>query len=183
MSGVIIEPVTSIEAAQRNFNRLNEAIVALQGGSIAIENIEGYENLVTKLNLSDALEKIQYKVGDIHISESATNPSEKFGYGEWSLISSGRALVGVDQNDEDFKTPTKIGGAKTHKLTLDESPSHDHLLNATGVHRAEGGGYTGLFAVYDREYSGDRKTKAVGGGKEHNNLQPYYCVYIWKRTK
>lgn len=187
MSGVIIEPFTSVEAAERNFTRLNEAIVALQGGSIAIENIEGYENLATKLEVEKAIEaaieKIQYKVGDVHISESETNPAEKFGYGTWALISQGRALVGVDDKDNDFKTPAKTGGEKTHKLTIDEMPKHAHPLGTTGVHRADGGSQTGLFAVYDLDYSGERQTKTAGGDKEHNNLQPYYCVYIWKRTK
>ena len=55
MSGIIIEPATSLEAIDRNFSRLNEAIVALQGGSIAIENIEGYENLATKLYVEDEI--------------------------------------------------------------------------------------------------------------------------------
>lgn len=183
MSGIIIEPFTSVEAAERNFARLNEAIVALQGGSIAIENIEGYENLATKLHVEEAIEKIQYKVGDVHISESDTNPAEKFGYGTWEFISKGRTLVGIDPEDEDFKTVAKTGGEKTHKLTIDEMPNHDHPLGTTGVHRAEGGGDTGLFAVYDRETSGEKRTKTVGGDKPHNNLQPYYCVYIWKRTK
>lgn len=58
MSGVIMEPFTSIEAAERNFQRLNEAIVALQGGSIAIENIEGYENLATKQDLEEVKDRI-----------------------------------------------------------------------------------------------------------------------------
>lgn len=58
MSGVIIEPFTSIEAAERNFQRLNEAVVALQGGSIAIENVEGYENLATRQDLKEVTDRL-----------------------------------------------------------------------------------------------------------------------------
>ena len=191
MSGVIIEPFTSIEAAERNFQRLNEAIVALQGGSIAIENIEGYENLTTKNDLEEAIDTVRYAVGDVHITEDTSNPAQKFGYGEWKLISRGRVLVGVDSSlddkpdyvpDQDFQTVGQEGGEKEVKLTVEQLPSHDHFLGATGVHRADGGDQTGLFAVYDREGSGDRKTRKTGSDKPHNNLQPYYCVYMWRRT-
>ena len=140
MSGIIIEPVTSIDSMNRNFSRLNEAIVALQGGSIAIENIEGYENLATKLYVEEEIETVRYAVGDVHISESEESPADKFGYGEWQFISKGRALVGVDtmpeegdpdydpeyEVDQDFQTPGQEGGEKEHTLTVEELPPHKH---------------------------------------------------------
>ena len=41
-------------------------------------------------------------------------------------IAQGRCLVGVNTSDNDFKTPEKTGGEKTHKLTIAEMPSHSH---------------------------------------------------------
>lgn len=188
MSGVIIEPFTSIESAERNFSRLNEAIVALQGGSIAIENIEGYENLATKEDLEDAVEELQYKVGDVHISESEENPADKFGYGEWEIISRGRVLAGIDvppedepeyEPDQDFQTPGQEGGEKEHTLTIDEMPEHEHGYQTLGTGPRHLDGENGDLARNGRT---DYETDLAGGGEAHNNLQPYYCVYIWKRT-
>jgi len=182
MSGVIIEPFTSIEAAERNFQRLNEAVVALQGGSIAIENVEGYENLATKNDLQSGMDEVraecQYAVGDVHITEDPLNPKDKLGYGEWLLISQGRCLVGIvdaEPGDQDFQTPGQMGGAKTHRLTIDEMPSHSHQYrNPMGY---------GLSGHQYSDHSGWDQTSAVGGDQPHNNMQPYYCVFIWRRTK
>ncbi len=192
MSGVIIEPFTSIEAAERNFARLNEAIVALQGGSIAIENIEGYENLATKLDLEEAIEEVQYQVGDIHISESDEDPADKLGYGEWLLISKGHALVGVDvepeegdpdydpeyEVDQDFQAPGQTGGEKEHQLTVEELPEHTHSYTTLGYGDRHVDGTSGDLSRSTRSVY---ETEISGSNVPHNNLQPYYCVYIWKR--
>ena len=42
---VNVEPVTSIDAIERNFARLVEAIVGLDGRTVVIEKIEGYETM------------------------------------------------------------------------------------------------------------------------------------------
>ena len=189
MSGVIIEPFTSIEAAERNFSRLNEAIVALQGGSIAIENIEGYENLATKLYVEEEIENVRYAVNDVHISETDEDPEEKFGYGKWQLISKGRCLVGVDvapdddpdyEVDQDFQSPGQTGGEKEHQLTIEEMPEHSH---DSGVHSGRYESLSGAGANWNtgREWKSPYSTGEIGSDEPHNNLQPYYCVYIWKR--
>lgn len=182
MSGVIIEPFTSIEAAERNFQRLNEAVVALQGGSIAIENVEGYENLATKSDLANGLNDVrdecQYAVGDIHISESAVNPKDKLGYGEWRLISQGRCLVGIDAGDQDFQTPGQTGGSKTHTLTIDEMPAHKHGFRGSERDSTSGGD---MHLEYGR--GSLVETESAGGDQPHPIMQPYYCVYIWRRTE
>lgn len=186
MSGVIIEPFTSIEAAERNFARLNEAIVALQGGSIAIEKIEGYENLATKLYVEEEVDNVRYAVGDVHISETDEDPTDKFGYGEWSLISKGHCLVGVDvapeddteyEVDQDFQAPGQTGGEKEHQLTIEEMPSHSHPFSAPKNESPQSGNTTHCWWG-----TTTKETEKVGGDEPHNNLQPYYCVYIWKRT-
>ena len=177
MSGIIIEPATSIEAIERNFSRLNEAVVALQGGSIAIENIEGYENLATKLYVEEEIENVRYAVGDIYISETSEDPKDKFGYGTWQLISEGRALVGVSVDDQDFQAAGQTGGEKKHTLTVQELPRHRHQINGQTSDSRSGGDQI------MRKGGGSKvPTEPEGGNQPHNNLQPYYCVYIWKRT-
>ena len=198
MSGIIIEPATSIDAIERNFARLNEAVVALQGGSIAIENIEGYENLATKLYVEEEISTVRYAVGDIHITEDETDPKDKFGYGTWAIISRGHVLAGVDvppenepeyEQDQDFQTPGQTGGEKEHTLTVEEIPEHEHITVAGeyfGKYAADGGSGQENWS-YQTSMPDDKKwegyfTGKTGSNQPHNNLQPYYCVYIWKRT-
>ena len=191
MSGVIIEPFTSVEAAERNFARLNEAIVALQGGSIAIENIEGYENLATKLYVEEEIVNVRYAVGDVHISETDEDPENKFGYGEWQLISKGHCLVGVDvapeddpdyEVDQDFQSPGQTGGEKEHQLTVEELPAHSHEIRQFNEKIEKGDNYHRNRATSDSSVTRYMTSEETGEDEPHNNLQPYYCVYIWKRT-
>lgn len=194
MSGIIIEPATSIDAIERNFSRLNEAVVALQGGSISMDNISGYENLATKLYVEQEMETVRYAVGDVHITEDEENPADKFGYGEWRLMSRGRALVGIDvepdkddpdydpeyEVDQDFQAIGQEGGEKEHTLTIDELPNHRHGYESLGPGGRHVDGTKGDLA---RSGKTGYQTGQTGLGQPHNNLQPYYCVYIWRRIK
>lgn len=62
-------------------------------------------------------------------------------------IAQGRTLVGVNTSDNDFKTPEKTGGEKTHKLTISEMPrhSHNHKLAYGGNDPAKGFNYGNTF--------------------------------------
>ena len=90
-----------------------------------------------------------YPIGSIYLSMSATNPSVYFG-GDWTLISQGRTLVGVDSNQESFKSSGNYGGAynnsythahatQNHVLTENEMPAHYHGFdyNALAVSRTQ----------------------------------------------
>lgn len=128
-----------------------------------------------------------YPVGSIYLSVNDTNPTKWFG-GTWEQIAKGRTLVGVDTNDTNFNTVKKTGGAKTHTLTVDEIPSHNHDFyngNDNRVLYWDVSGLTsigGLASGTTVKYSWDSRTKTTGGGKAHNNLQPYFTCYIWCRT-
>ena len=78
-----------------------------------------------KIDLSSLWDQI-YPVGSIYITANATNPSVLFG-GTWEQLK-GKFLVGVDSSDTDFETSGKTGGEKTHTLTIDEMPSHNHKI-------------------------------------------------------
>lgn len=120
-----------------------------------------------------------FPIGSVYISFANTNPTTLFG-GTWERTMKGYTLVGVNENDPDFATANKTGGEKTHKLTISEIPSHAHTATRLGV----GSGYllnngnagAGQVGIRDGDVT------ATGGSLEHNNLQPYQTVYIWKRT-
>lgn len=95
----------------------------------------------------------------------------------------GRFPLGWNPNDVDFNTLLKEGGAKTHTLTIDEMPSHEHRTFAVnsglgnrprGTHKTgDNSGYqisgtNGIWSIYVSE--------TVGGGQPHNNMPPYRII-------
>ena len=127
-----------------------------------------------------------YPVGSIYLSTNNTNPSTWFG-GEWQLIAQGMTLVGVDPNDNDFKTPKKTGGEKTHKLTVNEMPNHDHeYFDRMMIWDADGNN-TNVQTKNEWNNTAVRfkgwgtKTMTTGGDQAHNNMPPYFTCYIWNR--
>ena len=132
-----------------------------------------------------------WPVGSIYISVVNTNPSEYFG-GTWEVFGTGRCLVGVDTSQSEFNSVEKTGGEKTHKLTVNEMPSHNHQYEDITGNRSLNGQF-GRSGYYESEaYMGvtnsviayadaDFRMTYVGGSESHNNLQPYITVYMWKR--
>ena len=204
MAGIVLDPVNSVEDIERNLKRLNEAIVAMQGGSIAMENIVGYENLATKDDLADEVKKLHdrhdYQIGDLYFSLDKENPKEKLGYGEWELVAQGKAITGVDtkflpdgaidpdyEEDEDFKAPETTGGAKDVTLQMDNLPASPVELESPWKYDTRGPYYKNNDGAisktgYGNSTSSNVKTKNLGKGTAISVLQPYYCTYIWRRT-
>lgn len=132
-----------------------------------------------------------YRVGDLFLTTIATNPSNFLG-GKWELFGPGRCLVCVDTSDSDFNTVKKTGGEKTHKLTVNEMPSHNHQYEDITGNRSLNGQF-GRSGYYESEsYMGvtnsviayadaDFRMTYVGGSESHNNLQPYITCYVWIR--
>ena len=106
-------------------------------------------------------------------------PLSCWGGGTWTRIAKGQTLVGLDENDSDFKTAEKTGGEKSHQLTINEMPSHHHYIG--GYSNDDGTKYYYIFRSSNTLY-GSKNTNDTGGNQAHNNLQPYYVTYIWKRT-
>lgn len=133
-----------------------------------------------------------YRVGDLFLTTIATNPSNYLG-GKWELFGPGRCLVCVDTSDSDFNTVKKTGGEKTHKLTVNEMPSHNHQYEDITGNRSLNGQF-GRSGYYESEaYMGvtnsviayadaNFRMTYVGGSESHNNLQPYITCYVWIRT-
>lgn len=145
--------------------------------------------------MNDHFDHQDYKVGDIFLSFSSTNPSIQFGYGTWALVSQGRMLVGVDTSQTEFNTVRKTGGAKTHTLTTAEIPSHLHDKGTLNVYANAGYASNGAWNLDDFPGSDgpitgthqkvgnmEGNTGSTGGDGAHNNLAPYLTCYIWERT-
>ena len=115
-----------------------------------------------------------FPIGYIYLSTTNIDPSTYFG-GKWEQIKD-RFLLGAGSTYSAGAT----GGAATHKLTINEMPSHTHqyLLSYGGNDPASGFNYGNTAAgTFDAHFS-----KATGGSQAHNNMPPYLVVYMWKRV-
>lgn len=134
-----------------------------------------------------------FPVGGIYISITSTNPSSIWAGTTWEQFAKGRTLVGLDSSDPDFTTAGHTGGKKTHTLTPDEIPAHGHGMAHTHSYTGPNTGswkvgtgkaHTWCTSAGGKTSGGASKTTTdnAGGGLEHNNLQPYIVVYMWKRV-
>ena len=126
--------------------------------------------------------KLLYPVGSIYMSINSKNPSELFG-GTWERIAKGKTLVGVDESDTDFNTSQKTGGEKTHTLTINEMPSHNHApTNQWFVSYGTGAGWADFGGGSMAKLGLMGNTANRGGSQAHNNMQPFFTCYIFVRT-
>ena len=144
-----------------------------------------YNNEVKVATIDDI-----YPVGSIFITTSTANPSTYFG-GKWEKFAKGRTLVGLDEYDYNFGEIGRTGGEKTHKLTIDEMPSHNHTFDRQQWYEVDPVSKSHSGSIYSWKttiggstsaaYRGD--TWSAGGGIPHNNMQPYIVVNMWIRMQ
>lgn len=130
-----------------------------------------------------------YPVGSIYMSVNSTNPESLFG-GTWERIQDTFLLAAGDS----YGAGT-TGGEATHTLTVDEMPSHGHIVkhssdnNAIELHWTNNlNTTTGSTKALYIDYFSDGDTGSIidtaknGGSQPHPNMPPYLAVYMWKRT-
>lgn len=122
-----------------------------------------------------------YPIGSIYVSTVGTSPASFIG-GTWEQIED-KFLVGAGAHFNAMDT----GGEIEHTLTENEMPSHKHDFNARFiVQNAGGAGISGIPANTSAwgNYSPAHwlEIQYAGGDEPHNNLPPYYAVYIYRRT-
>lgn len=91
----------------------------------------------------------------------------------------GRVITGLDHTDASFDTLGEKGGEKTHTLTVEEMPSHNHIFNTrmSSVSNLPEGSQ----GAYMLAGENDDIIANTGGDQPHNNLQPYIVLnYIIK---
>lgn len=125
-----------------------------------------------------------FPVGSIYMSLSSTNPSTYFG-GTWTQIKD-RFLLGAGNT----YTAGNTGGEASHTLTTSELPDmgkflslnwKDQNVHNTGIFGNGGMKTQDRTASYGNDF-GEHWTTVCGGKQAHNNMPPYYVVYIWRRT-
>lgn len=144
------------------------------------------KKVIEKIILED--NKKKYYVGKIILETENINPATYLGFGTWEPWGQGRVPIGVNTVDIDFNKAEKTGGEKTHTLTLDEMPRHNHKVN-------ENNDGPGLYPNWGSESGwgataeningngGQSNTAYAGNGSAHNNMPPYITCFMWKRVE
>lgn len=138
-----------------------------------------------------------YPIGSIYISTNAASPADLFG-GTWVQIK-GRFLLGTGEpsdntntywgTDLTFDGTHKLneavkskGGESIHTLIESEMPTHTHdsasaAYDVKFITASAGENYA-VWGGQDTPY----QTGSAGGSGSHNNMPPFYAVYMWERT-
>lgn len=151
--------------------------------NIYLRYIDDDDTIVCK-KVQDLLGACPYEVGDILQTIDDTDPSDRWEGTEWQQLE-GRVLVGVGTGT-DVNGISKTfdleeeGGEYEHILTVDELPSHSHTYQHW-ADTQEASQTADLHTVANNSL-GNYETSAIGGNQGHNNVQPYYGVYMWLRT-
>jgi hypothetical protein len=141
-----------------------------------------------------------WPIGSVFLSVVSTSPATLLGGGTWAQIAGGRVLIGQTGADADFDTAEETGGAKTSSAVVNHThnvsvtdPGHTHVENLnsattgglrgatpdTSTNTSTASGYSTASAT-----TGITATTAnpAGGVASFSLMNPYFTVYIWKRT-
>jgi len=139
-----------------------------------MRNLKEYTALLIK-----SIRLFSWPVGSIYTSTKPTDPHELFG-GTWEPIQDTFLWCAGPTH-----AAGTTGGEETHKLVINEMPSHTHgLMRYTGTDDKNFSGHreNGLCANDSPNYLA-ANTNATGGNQPHNNMPPYRSVYAWQRVK
>ncbi len=148
---------------------------------------------LTQKNIIDMI----YPIGTVYLTMDGKNPKELFPGTQWKKISEGKYLAGVGVGRDVNKFLQGIGvgegaGEYVHTLTVEELPEHDHTVRVNNTGNPDGWvdrsrdyerqyWHTGYNVVNDYHHI-QPKTNSTGGNKPHNNMPPYFGVFVWQRT-
>jgi len=96
--------------------------------------VKGKQIDTTNIN---EIANIIYPVNSIYISVSSVNPTTLFG-GTWAAFGTGRTLVGISGGEAEFNTIEKLGGAKTHTLSVGEQ-ANMNVDTVSNILHSDGG--------------------------------------------
>ena len=140
------------------------------------------QNLITT-SIDNYKKNVEYAVGKPYISfTDSRNPKTILGFGTWQKLE-GVTIFGASNSDSDFAIG-KTGGSKSHTMTINEMPAHNHgQIITNGI----GGNISGRADYVEdgselNAYPQGCNTDSTGGGQAFSILPPYKTAYIWVRT-
>lgn len=143
--------------------------------------------LVAKVTALETKVNLMRDKTRIYMSDTDENPADIYG-GTWERIKSS-FLWGIDDGESAGVT----GGEKTHTLTESELPElTGSITNYALQEQGQSVSTSGVFSTRASQewatYGSNGKIQdsdivdfSAGSGQAHNNMPPYYGVYIWIR--
>lgn len=183
---------STISGQSTDIASLSSSIDSLSG-----EYISGYsvlENLITTTVTSATASFIRsfYPIGSILYTASNVNPSTYLTGTVWDQISQGLFIAGVGVGTDKNGISIAVGegnslinfnlGEYNHTLTVNEMPGHNHTFSPIGeTSTATAGSYVESAPGPGGALS-PITSNSTGGGLSHNNVPPFYGLYVWKRA-
>jgi microcystin-dependent protein len=134
-------------------------------------------------NTINTLKETTFPIGKIETFFDNNDHSHYLGF-TWERVASGRTLVGINTADSSFNAIGKTGGAKTHTLTINEMPSHNHKMPIDSFVNSDSQQNTITGGHVSNETEGTNyNTTSTGGGQPHSIMGPYIVVAFWKRIR
>jgi hypothetical protein len=137
-----------------------------------------------------------YPINSVYFTTSNSSFASFLGF-TWVQISQGRFIAGVgtgtDKNGNTFSVSVCAGsdtvGEYTHGLSASELPPHNHAIQATERVTSDDAASGSRVLTANRNISYSTITitglSAIGGltpAVPHNNIPPYFGLYIWRRV-
>jgi len=139
-------------------------------------------------NMQKGIAELLLPVGSTYVTPTNTNPNTILGFGTWERLK-GRVCVGLDEDDDDFDTIGKTGGAKEKQFKL---PIGGDNAQGNVQHFVWNGGNYGVaneVVQSPNRYDLNGTPQAIAYSyqplltSEESILNPYQVVgYLWIRT-
>lgn len=142
-------------------------------------SVTRFENKTKVADITPNIDEILNAIYPIGVIVCGAKPT----VGTWEKVE-GRFLLGSSSSHKAGST----GGEETHKLTVNEMPSHTHGQNPPIMAYGKSSNNSmATFTVYTNDgWKGSdllgNPILNTGGNRAHNNMPPYLSVDMWRRT-
>lgn len=137
--------------------------------------------------------KCPFPVGSIFFNMDGTNPNRYDGWSDtsWQIVGEGKFIASVgtgsDKNGTQFTVEVgddSTAGEYSHTLTVQEMPSHSHTVEVINKSTEEVQRHDGVSKSKSVQENAYRyvESSSVGSNQAHNNIPPYFGLYVWERT-
>lgn len=174
--------------------------------STNVENLSGelYSEVNTLTNLINTTVQsatasflnVMYPLNCIIYNTDGINPSTRLYGTSWDQVAQGLFIAGVGNGVDKNGTGLTIGpenaatnfntGEYVHTLLTNEIPSHQHTfsihLQTTGNTNSYQNGPQDAPAYRLDSLTTYTTDNNIGGDGAHNNIPPFYGMYVWKRV-
>jgi hypothetical protein len=171
---------------------LSSSIDSLSGQYV--DGTSVLQNLITTTVTSATANFIKsfYPIGSILYTASNVNPSTYLVGTVWDQIAQGLFIAGVGVGTDKNGVSIAVGEANSlinfnlgeynHTLTVTEMPAHNHTFSPIGETNASVAGSYVESAPGPGGALSPITSNSTGSGLSHNNVPPFYGLYVWKRV-